>query len=715
MRKLASIKQVSAVSPIEGADRIEVTHIDGWNVITGKGEFKPGDKVIYFEIDSYLPVDERFEFLRARCYREFSKNGKIFEQGFRIKTMKLRGVISQGLIMSPKAFPEIGEYEVGDDLTEKLGVRHYDEISAPFIPVKVPCGDKFSDFPFWIPKTDEERIQNLVEYFDDPAMLDKHFEITEKNDGCVRGDTHIITDAGNMCINHIVTHKLPVSVLSYNEQTGTCEYKPIVAWHRYEAKKPMTRVAVSKNESDKLNCRTKGIYCTTDHLFYTENGWVEAGKLKVGDVVYQVRPSISRVAQQMLAGCLLGDSSVMHNSVHFNHCEGQYEYLMAKARILGDLWLDSKDATSGYGSCIKRGHTVANAQVREVVESDISRFFTPICIAFWYMDDGTLNTGFRNERPTMVFCTQRYSDEKVDEFINLFNTRFGVKATKIKCTHTGRWEIRISNESAEMLFGLIAPYIVPSMKYKLPEEYRNVPYVLDDFPKAKGDSLVRYHVISNTPYVEKYIDENGKKIPGRHSYVFDLEVADNHNYFANGTLIHNSSCTAFYAPSKTDGEENWFGVCSRNMRLKRNPETSKFWSTILKMGIEEKLKKYYDASHIELALQGELVGPGIQANRDLYPDFEWHVFRIWDITHQKFLEPTKRRELCKLLDIPHVAVIDPDCRAFVKFRTCEEMLKFAEGKTVRGNEREGVVFKEINTDNPITFKSVSNSYLLKQG
>src|SRR5258708_31502480 len=95
MRKLASLQQILDIQSIPNADTIEVVTINGWRVVSKKGEFKIDDYCIYFEIDSFLPCREPFEFLRKSCYRKLS-DGK---EGFRLKTIKLRGQISQGLAL----------------------------------------------------------------------------------------------------------------------------------------------------------------------------------------------------------------------------------------------------------------------------------------------------------------------------------------------------------------------------------------------------------------------------------------------------------------------------------------------------------------------------------------------------------------------------------------------------------------------------------------
>lgn len=163
MRKLASIEKILDIQPIEGADRIELAKVKGWQVVVKKGDFKIGDMCIYFEIDSILPKRQAFEFLG-----NYSKK----YNGYRIRTMKLRGVLSQGLVM-PLDFEEMSIMELGDDITEALGVKKY-EIEILDKKIK-------GDFPEFLEKTDEERIQNLPEYFE--KYKGQEFYVTEKLDG----------------------------------------------------------------------------------------------------------------------------------------------------------------------------------------------------------------------------------------------------------------------------------------------------------------------------------------------------------------------------------------------------------------------------------------------------------------------------------------------------------------------------------------------------
>lgn len=172
-RKLASIRQCTELQAIPGADAIQVAVVDGWTCVVKIGEVQLGQKGVYFEIDSFLPVDDpRFEFLRKSSLR---KMGDV--EGFRLRTIRLRGQLSQGLFMPLHLFPEVNPAEpVGTDLTERLRVGKYE----PPIPADL-TGKVIGPFPGFIPKTDEERVQNLLEEF--ATWQGLPFVVTEKLDG----------------------------------------------------------------------------------------------------------------------------------------------------------------------------------------------------------------------------------------------------------------------------------------------------------------------------------------------------------------------------------------------------------------------------------------------------------------------------------------------------------------------------------------------------
>ena len=173
MRKLASVQKIWNIEPIEGADRIELAHVLGWQCVVNKGQFKPMDQAVYFEIDSFLPVRPEFEFLRSSSYR----NTDIMGEGFKLRTMKFRGQISQGLLLPLTAFSEISaDAAIGTDVSGLLGVKKW-EIEER----ATTGGTVVGTLPADIPHTDEMRVQENPELINEFKGLD--YYISTKMDG----------------------------------------------------------------------------------------------------------------------------------------------------------------------------------------------------------------------------------------------------------------------------------------------------------------------------------------------------------------------------------------------------------------------------------------------------------------------------------------------------------------------------------------------------
>lgn len=189
-RKLASIQRILNIRPIENADAIEVAQVLGWEcVVAKKDNFKIGDYIVYVEIDSIVPEKPEYEFLRARK--------------FRVRTIRLRGQVSQGLVLPVSVLPKKVKLSEGEDVTNILGIRKYDpqaEIEERLAAEQASreknrikkflsryswfrrlFGKQRSGFPRFISKTDEDRIQLFPNICEKEA--DTLFEVTEKLDG----------------------------------------------------------------------------------------------------------------------------------------------------------------------------------------------------------------------------------------------------------------------------------------------------------------------------------------------------------------------------------------------------------------------------------------------------------------------------------------------------------------------------------------------------
>lgn len=180
-RKLATIRKIAAIEPIEGADAIEVAVVDGWKVVVKKGEFQLNDLAVYLEIDSWVPTELAPFLSKGKEPREFEG-----VKGERLRTVKLRGQLSQGLLLSIEV--DSGQFtgdvhvvkgepvEEGMDVTELLGILKWERPMNAQL-----AGMARGNFPALVPKTDQERIQNLTRSFAE-YQLDT-WSITEKLDG----------------------------------------------------------------------------------------------------------------------------------------------------------------------------------------------------------------------------------------------------------------------------------------------------------------------------------------------------------------------------------------------------------------------------------------------------------------------------------------------------------------------------------------------------
>lgn len=201
MRNLATIRIIENIQPIPNADNIVVVSILGWKVVVKKGEFNVGDKCVYVEIDSILPSREEFKFLEKRKYR--------------IKTVKLKGQISQGICFPMSILNELKYNDIiGEDVSEVLGIekyetseniniskqkikyiypnwipffirkfltRYFPALESIFIKLFIKSFIKSITWPSYFPKTDETRVQVLGDYLE--KYQGTMCNVTEKLDG----------------------------------------------------------------------------------------------------------------------------------------------------------------------------------------------------------------------------------------------------------------------------------------------------------------------------------------------------------------------------------------------------------------------------------------------------------------------------------------------------------------------------------------------------
>lgn len=183
-RQLATIRTIGAIKPHLNADKLELAVIDGWQCVVKKGDFAAGQAIVYLEVDSWVPSDV------APFLTKPGKEPKTFEgvEGERLRTVRLRGELSQGLVLPvtvmPQGFIDDADYRglcefdfIGLDVTEILNIKKYEKPLPACL-----MGMAKGNFPTFLRKTDQERIQNLLHKLSDEQISDT-YDVTLKVDG----------------------------------------------------------------------------------------------------------------------------------------------------------------------------------------------------------------------------------------------------------------------------------------------------------------------------------------------------------------------------------------------------------------------------------------------------------------------------------------------------------------------------------------------------
>jgi hypothetical protein len=702
MRKLASIERITKLTPIENADEIETASVKGWKSVVRKGDFKEGELIVFCEIDSVLPEKPEFEFLRQRK--------------FRIRTIKLKGAISQGICFPLSILPEgtkiVKEAKIieGADVTDILGVEQY----IYQIPAQLQGMIKGA-FPSFLSKTDEPRIQIIQD------VLKRHkgtkCVITEKVDGCLHYRQRIKTDKGEIEIGRIVNQKMPLKILTYDEKNKYCEYKSITHYHKYSMKnKKWIRIGIG--------CRGKGnrekyVDCTTNHHFLSNKGWIKAQDLRIGDIVYHYVDTLEAELQELILGTLLGDGSIYsthknYKTICFNQSTKQKDYFEYKTKLFGKLFIPQKSQKSGYGSIMLRGLLKSNLSIlnltkiccdkkgKKTINKEWLDRLSPLSLAFWYMDDGSIfSRDERLQKPRCRMNTQGFSLKENKLLKEMLKNKFDIEVSIGKKEIYKGYILLFNRKNTEKFCSLIAPYICKSMKYKLPKRFEEWKCCLEKVTFGTRKSIIPTKILNKKNLKEDLYSNS----------CYDLTIKDNHNYFTHSILTHNSSCTFYHR----NGE---FGVCSRNLELKESPENT-LWKLAKELLIEEKMRQMGK----NIALQGEIIGNGIQKNPLRLPTTKILFFNVFDIDNYKYLDFVDFKRTLDELELESVPIIDTN---YTLIDDIDELVKLsiANSKLNPKVYREGIVIRSLiekmdmqmaqNQGNGrLSFKVTNPLYLLK--
>jgi len=268
---------------------------------------------------------------------------------------------------------------------------------------------------------------------------------------------------------------------------------------------------------------------------------------------------------------------------------------------------------------------------------------------------------------------------------------FGVKGERLRT-------IRLKGQLSQ---GLLLPYAIPAF-----EEWKESDDISELLDIQKWEAPVNAQLAGimkgNWPhFIQKTDQERIQNIQQEVTNAFN-----NKDEFEVTVKLDGSSCTVYY----NNGE---VGVCSRNIDLKLEQEGNAFVDIAKKTGLIETLPKL----NRNIAIQGELMGPGIQGNKEDFRENRLFVFDIYDIDNQCYFSVTDRmdifRELIALGGCMDLELTPLDQNHFITLPTdnIDELLKMAEGTSINAKVREGIVFKRV--DGKFSFKIINNEFLLK--
>ena len=345
MRKLASIQRIWSIEPIEGADRIELAHVLGWQCVVNKGQFSPMELAVYFEVDSFLPIKPEFEFLRSNSYR----NSNILGEGFKLRTMRFRGKISQGLLLPISLFPQIPENaEIGDDVTELLGVKKW-EIEEK----ATTGGTAIGTLPYDIPHTDETRVRaepeliqafSGLEYYISTKMDGSSHSVgIDKNGFHVTGHNFEYKDDGKCSFYNLIKERsIREKAEDFARENGLEEFTiqgefcgPGIQKNRLKLIKPEWYVFTIRENGKRVGlsrmleiCRAMGLehvpieevdsdlpskYPTVEALLERAEGEYQKGGQKEGIVIRPVEPVFSEVISASLSMKVVNNKYLIKN------------------------------------------------------------------------------------------------------------------------------------------------------------------------------------------------------------------------------------------------------------------------------------------------------------------------------------------------------------------------------------------------------------------
>lgn len=677
------------------ADSLNIVQIFSYPVIFSMKEgFNEGDLVAYIPVDAVAPMTPQWAFLGDS------------ERSHRIKSKKLRGVFSMGLLTRA---PEGAK--VGDDVAAQLGFTKFEQ------PEPTTMGGENERDPGFIPcYTDIEGYRRYAHLLTDGEPV----VIAEKLHGCFQSTARITMEDG--------TNK-PISKIKPGDVVlGVRDQQVVPSLVRQIFDNGKTQDWLKITGPRRKSGRGSNFYsfkCTPEHPIFcvNRNQYLPAKDLTTTDtlLLHRLDIDLSPTQEQVLLGILLGDGylhvagSEMSASVSWSHSETQQGYLnWIRGALVGILRPGVETYTSGYGSQMTKNGTVFSHTILEKfkefytadnlkkikkVPNWIAEKLTPIALAFWYMDDGSLSHD-KDQEDRANFAVCDFSREdcqllltalKKYDIEGVYYQSSAPASNGTNGTEVLHSRIRLNAIDAEKLFLLIAPYVPTSMQYKLPERYRGHQGWI---PQGTSNCFKPWLVEQGITSIEKITP---------HSKKYNLET-ETHNFFAHAVLVHNCNSRYVYH-SKT--ERLWAG--SRTC-IKKYDETNLWWKAAKAFGLDEKLKKAPDK-----VLYGEIFGTVQDLKYDAKKgELLLRFFDVYDIATGQYMNWQDAKKIIEDIGLIAAPLLHDGPWS-------KDLLPMAEGKsTIANNVREGFVVrpqKERFSEEVgrVILKMVGEGYLLRKG
>src|SRR6266480_1523820 len=366
--------------------------------------------------------------------------------------------------------------------------------------------------------------------------------------GCFEGSSRVaLANGTDAAIGLIVDQKLPVEVLSYDPEVGAVVPKKVVGWFDNGPTDEFLEFTVAG-----AGGRGRGLHrfaCTSNHQIRTLSGWQEAQNLAIGDRVMQaVKHRLSPFQWEVILGTLMGDGAISPTTsghaarLRWGHGVRQAAYCDWKASLFANIGTcrstNAKESVFYDLSPLPELAELRRAvyfEGRKIFSHDYLKRLTPLSLALWYMDDASfvvrakgLQERTRDGSGRVDICVEAMEEATQPRLGQYLFDTWGIKAQLIAKGARKVAYLHFPKDETRKLQELIAPYVHPSMEYKLLPRLRGLFGVEPQFVSPRYELL---------PLPIKSIV---RKPSTRDNHRYDIEVEGSHNYFVDGVMVHNS-------------------------------------------------------------------------------------------------------------------------------------------------------------------------------